>query len=161
VLAQRAPRLPQATALPEGNNDLHQRQWLATLTAYWHHLLEAIAASCVDWHPDVRSHALVLLHNVLTSAVDNLHLNAETWGLTWRELILPVLNELASTMQEQAANQEDTRPLARTLCLAVNVTHKTFVLHLRELSGLREWRALWLSTLQVLVSRPRTLCLPA
>lgn len=96
----------------------------------------------------------MLLHNVLTSAVDHLHLSAETWGTTWRELILPVLNELASTMQEQAANREDTRPLARTLCLAVNVTHKTFVLHLRELSGLREWRALWLSTLQVCVVCP-------
>jgi hypothetical protein len=55
---------------------------------------------------------------------------------------------LHSLVQEQAMSREDTRPLAASVCLAVNVVHKAFVAHAAELSSLREWRALWLSTLQ-------------
>lgn len=89
----------QATALPESRGELHQRQWLAELATFWHQLLQAIASACLDWHPAVRAHALVLLHNVLTSTVEHVHLPADAWGTTWREVFLPMLNELASSMQ--------------------------------------------------------------
>ena len=52
-------------------------------------------------------------------------------------------------LQEAAGGRGETAPLAATLCLAVNVTHKAFVSRIADLPTLREWRALWLGTLQV------------
>jgi hypothetical protein len=115
---------PQASALPP-DAESQRRQWLAELTVFWHRLLEALASCCLDGHPAVREHALVLLHNVLTAAVDRLHLGADAWGTTWRELLLPMLNELASTMQARsqlcllhdAGLQRDSSSLCCCRCL--------------------------------------------
>jgi hypothetical protein len=146
----------QTSALPERSQGISQHRWHAELATFWHRLLEAIAESCLDWHPGVRAHALVLLHNVLTSTVEQMHLPAEAWATSWRQVFLPMVNELASSMQEAAAARVNIAPLAATLCLAVNVAHKAFVARAADLPVLREWRALWLSTLQVRSRRCRT-----
>ena len=45
---------------------------------------------------------------------------------------------------------EDTAPLAGSVCLAADVVHRAWAAHVADLAALPEWRALWLSTLQVL-----------
>lgn len=61
-----------------------------------------------------------------------------------------MLAALAGALQEagHSAAAPDVPALAASLCLAVNVAHKTFAAHVGELSTLREWRSIWLSTVQ-------------
>ena len=155
----------QASALPDGSRDssdgeMRRRRWLAELSTYWHHLLRALAYISVEPIATVRDHALVVTHRCMTVAGEGLRLPHDTWGGTWRDIVLPMLAELAGRMQEVggphgAADAAETDALAKSMCLMVNVVHKTFVTHVAELSQLRDWRALWLSTLQVRRHRAR------
>ena len=54
-----------------------------------------------------------------------------------------------------AASEEEA--VAHSMCLMVNILHKTFVARVAELSRLRDWRGLWLSTLQ---APPPHSCIP-
>lgn len=148
----------QASALPDGSGDsdgdMRRRRWLAELSTYWHHLLRALAYISVEPIAAVRDHALVVTHRCMTVAGESLRLPHDTWGGTWRDIVLPMLADLAGRMQEVGGPQggpaaAEAAALGKSMCLMVNVVHKTFVTHVAELSQLRDWRALWLSTLQV------------
>lgn len=45
--------------------------------------------------------------------------------------------------------EAEEKAVAHSMCIMVNILHKTFVARVAELSRLRDWRGLWLSTLQV------------
>jgi len=158
VLTGAVWRAVQASALPDGTRDggdseMRRRRWLAELSTYWHHLLRALAYISVEPIAAVRDHALVVTHRCMTVAGEGLRLPHDTWGGTWRDIVLPMLADLAGRMQEVGGPQggpaaAEAEALAQSMCLMVNVVHKTFVTHVAELSQLRDWRALWLSTLQ-------------
>ena len=86
----------------DGAESSGRRSWPTTLAHFWHTLLEALIATCLEWEPAVRDSALGALHAVMTRTGRALHLSPDAWGLAWRELLLPMLNEFASAMQVRA-----------------------------------------------------------
>ena len=90
----------QASALPDSNeSEMQRRRWLAELATYWHHLLRAVAYTCVEPLAPVRDHALVVMHRCMDVAGESLKLPHETWGSSWRDILLPMLADLAGRMQ--------------------------------------------------------------
>lgn len=108
----------QASALPDSNeNEMQRRRWLAELATYWHHLLRAVAYTCVEPLAPVRDHALVVMHRCMDVAGEHLKLPHETWGSTWRDIILPMLADLAGRMQVRTGAMEIDHSVSALLCL--------------------------------------------
>ena len=107
----------QASALPDiDDGEMQRRRWLAELATYWHHLLRAVAYTCVEPLAGVRDHALVVMHRCMDVAGEGLKLPHETWGSTWRDILLPMLADLAGRMQARA-------PRRHPLCTHAQTSH--------------------------------------
>ena len=93
---------------------------------------------------------MVVLHQSLLTAGESLNLTADTWGATWKDLVLPMVQQLSSSACAEV--DPSVKPaLEQTLQLAINIMSKAFLAHVSALMQLKEWRGLWLATLQVCV----------
>lgn len=54
----------------------------------------------------------------------------------------------AAGNMRRAGMEFEEKAVAHSMCIMINIVHKTFVARVAELSRLRDWRGLWLSTLQ-------------
>lgn len=109
----------------------------------------------IQCRAQVRDHAMIVLHKSLVTAGESLHLSADTWGITWADHVLPMVQTLSSAAAGQEA-EAGAHEMAHSLNMAINTVSQTYLAHMDDLMQLRDWRGLWLATLQVL--RPFSYC---
>lgn len=114
----------QASALPDSNeSEMQRRRWLAELATYWNHLMRAVAYTCVEPLTSVRDHALVVMHRCMDVAGHSLKLPHETWGSTWRDIILPMLADLAGRMQARPLHHHSACTCMCSVCISKGYPH--------------------------------------
>lgn len=97
---------------------------------------------------------MIVLHKSLVTAGESLHLSADTWGITWSDHVLPMVQRLSSSASDGssaggAAKAAHETAHSVSISMAINTVSKTYLAHISDLMQLRDWRGLWLATLQV------------
>lgn len=99
-----------------------------------------------DRDANLRNHAVVVLHRVVSPELtEGLHLPAETWGIVFQEILLPLVSELAKKLY--STKGRGAPELDRTLRLAVNMLTKTLLQCLGVLRTLSTFPDIWIGTL--------------
>lgn len=120
-----------------------------TYSSMWLMLIQALCKQvCVEGDPNLRNHAVVLLHRVVSPELhEGLGLPASTWGAVFQDVLLPLVSELAALLQ---SNSRDHAELDRTLRLAVNMLSKSLLQSLPVLRSLPAFPEIWVATLTAL-----------
>jgi len=116
----------------------------------WLSLIQALCKPVLNEpDPNLRNHAVVVLHRVVSPELtEGLNLPAETWGVVFQEMLLPLVSKLAAVLH--STKGRGAPEIDRTLRLAVNMLSKTLLQCLGVLRTLPSFPEIWVGTLTAL-----------